>query len=583
SMLVIGTTSISDCRISTFGQKPLFGEFGTPSPAKLSPAGSIFGETRTALLGQPFVTISTSACGSTLTPAFRGTTPVSGAINVLSYGAPCTPATGTSRNPAIGIGSTPVSGQPNAAFGGTSTPTFGNSRTFGSTACPFGSQIPAIGFGQTPFSRPRGSCRLATYRTTYETDNSLAGQAPENFISISTMPQYKNESHEELRWEDYQLGNKGCNISFHAALPFGHPTPPLGKSTSGKKSSFGGFGSPGPTQFSPRSTQVAFRTPSFGAAIPPAFGADSTSAFHSTTTPAFGSTLTPAFAFGTQPFGPAILSAFGAASTSAFGSTLIPAFGSTSTPVFDTTTTSFDVTNVPAFGAPSTSASMASSIPSLEFFISPFGATSATTFAGSSSGSTSCQTEPTSRTQLFGAAVQPAFSFSATSIPAFGSPYTIGTTTSFGATNVPGFSAPSTSSTEASSIPSFNFFSTPAFGATSATTFASNPSCQTEPAFWTKPFGAAVQPAFSATGIPPFGCPYIPGIGTATTSFGATNLLAFGATNLPAFVAPSTAASEASSIHSFELCGPPNTMFAATSAPTFGSNGSPFGCQSSAS
>lgn len=74
------------------------------------------------------------------------------------------------------------------AGGQTTAPTFG-SQTFGSN---FGGQ--------------QGS-RVVPYSATQEVD---AGTQPAGKLeSISAMPAYKDKSHEELRWEDYQRGDKG--------------------------------------------------------------------------------------------------------------------------------------------------------------------------------------------------------------------------------------------------------------------------------------------------------------------------------------------------------------------------------------
>ncbi|KAI5393554.1 hypothetical protein KIW84_060613 [Lathyrus oleraceus] len=59
----------------------------------------------------------------------------------------------------------------------------------------FGSQIPTLTSGS----------RLASYPATTET-KTYSGYTPSGILEfISTMSGYKNKSHEELRWEDYQL------------------------------------------------------------------------------------------------------------------------------------------------------------------------------------------------------------------------------------------------------------------------------------------------------------------------------------------------------------------------------------------
>lgn len=76
-----------------------------------------------------------------------------------------------------------------------------------STTPAFGSP----GFGQTAFGGQRGGSRVTAFTPTTETDaNGTQGGKLE---SISAMPAYKEKSHEELRFEDYQLGDKGI-LSF---------------------------------------------------------------------------------------------------------------------------------------------------------------------------------------------------------------------------------------------------------------------------------------------------------------------------------------------------------------------------------
>lgn len=76
-----------------------------------------------------------------------------------------------------------------------------------STTQPFGS----TSFGQSAFGGQRGGSRVAPYAPTPEPDNSSTGTSATvgKLESISAMPVYKDKSHEELRWEDYQMGDKG--------------------------------------------------------------------------------------------------------------------------------------------------------------------------------------------------------------------------------------------------------------------------------------------------------------------------------------------------------------------------------------
>ncbi|XAR52777.1 hypothetical protein NMG60_11021030 [Bertholletia excelsa] len=60
-----------------------------------------------------------------------------------------------------------------------------------------------------PFgSRHRGS-RVTAYTTAVEVDGSSGTTTSARLVSLSSMTVYKDKSHEELRWEDYQTGDKG--------------------------------------------------------------------------------------------------------------------------------------------------------------------------------------------------------------------------------------------------------------------------------------------------------------------------------------------------------------------------------------
>lgn len=65
------------------------------------------------------------------------------------------------------------------------------------------------GFGQSAFGgQQRGGSRITPYAVTVEPDAS-GTQPAGKLLSISAMPAYLSKTHEELRWEDYQLGDKG--------------------------------------------------------------------------------------------------------------------------------------------------------------------------------------------------------------------------------------------------------------------------------------------------------------------------------------------------------------------------------------
>ena len=71
-----------------------------------------------------------------------------------------------------------------------------------STTSPFGNN----GFAQSGFGAQRPGSRASPYAETAEAEG---GAQAGKLLSISAMTAYKDKSHEELRWEDYQLGDKG--------------------------------------------------------------------------------------------------------------------------------------------------------------------------------------------------------------------------------------------------------------------------------------------------------------------------------------------------------------------------------------
>ncbi|MBA0689833.1 hypothetical protein Goari_007542, partial [Gossypium aridum] len=114
-----------------------------------------------------------------------------------------TPTFGSSSTPSFSSGSSPAFGQ--------STPAFASS-PFGTTTIgaqsSFGPRSSALVFGQSTFGAQRGGSRVVSYTPTIDADGSIGTQPAEKLESISALPVYKDKSHEELRWEDYQLGDK---------------------------------------------------------------------------------------------------------------------------------------------------------------------------------------------------------------------------------------------------------------------------------------------------------------------------------------------------------------------------------------
>ncbi|XP_040961358.1 nuclear pore complex protein NUP98A isoform X2 [Gossypium hirsutum] len=330
---------------SAFGQStPAFGSFGATS----TPA---FGSTSTPAFGAT----STPAFGSTGSPAFGSSGTTFGMSNASvfgtegTFGASSTPAFGTSSSPAFGASSTPSFSFGSSPTFGQSTPAFGSSpfgtTAFGAQSSPFGSQssTPAFGstsFGQSPFGGQRGGSRVAPYSSTTEADGGSGTQPAGKLESISAMPVYKDKSHEELRWEDYQLGDKGGpNPASQpsAGIGFGVSTSP-----SNPFSTSSTFGQTSANPFSSTSTNpFSLKPPSFNstgfttsATTSNPFQSTSSSLFGQTssmTTSIFSSSSTPTFGTGSSLFSSSVTPSF-STSLSIFGTSVTPA----TTPTFAT-------------------------------------------------------------------------------------------------------------------------------------------------------------------------------------------------------------------------------------------------------
>ncbi|XP_065858400.1 nuclear pore complex protein NUP98A [Euphorbia lathyris] len=212
-----GTPSFGATSTPTFGAtaSPAFGT-GAAFGASNNPAfgsGGGFGASSAPVFGSSSTSgfgATGSAFGASTTSGFGGTssTPVFGGSSAPAFGS--TSAFGTSSTPSFNFGSSPSFGQSTSAFGNTQ---FGTSASpFSAQTSPFGAQATtptfgSSGFGQTGFAGNRGGSRVVAYSATAETDSS--GGQPAKLESISAMSVYKDKSHEELRWEDYQLGDKG--------------------------------------------------------------------------------------------------------------------------------------------------------------------------------------------------------------------------------------------------------------------------------------------------------------------------------------------------------------------------------------
>ncbi|RZB87708.1 putative lysine-specific demethylase JMJ16 isoform E [Glycine soja] len=250
---------------SVFGQQPAFGgseststqtgPFGATQPSQLAFGNSIFG-------------FSTSF-GASSQPAFGASRTLHLALQALhlgplqpiwehcltlrrsefsiwcTFGVPMSLVFGhgggifgSSSTSAFGTLSTPFGASCTPAFGASSTPSFWAS-TFGSTQAfsAFGLQTPRSGFGNTGIGQSgfggqqQSGSRVASYTATTES----------KLVSISAIPIHKDKSHEQLRWEDYQLGDKAPKIE-QTGSAFGQFTSHFGQTTPLSQSSL--FSSP---------------------------------------------------------------------------------------------------------------------------------------------------------------------------------------------------------------------------------------------------------------------------------------------------------------------------------------------------
>ncbi|KAL1222783.1 Nuclear pore complex protein NUP98A [Cardamine amara subsp. amara] len=303
---------------------PAFGSTGTTFGNTGFGSGGAFGASSSPAFGAS----GTSAFGASGTPAFgASSSPAFGASSTPAFGAATTPSFGASNTSSFSFGSSPAFGQSTSAFG---------SSAFGSTPSPFGAQgaqastptFGGSGFGQSPFGGQQGGSRVVLYAPTIEAETGSATQPAGKLESISAMPAYKDKSHEELRWEDYQRGDKGgphsagqspgnagFGVSAAQANPFS-PSPAFGQTSTNPTNP---FSSSTPTNpFAPQTPTIA--SSGFGAATSnfgsSPFGVTTSSnlfgSTSSTTTSVFGSSS----AFGTTTSSPL----FGSSSTPGFGS-----------------------------------------------------------------------------------------------------------------------------------------------------------------------------------------------------------------------------------------------------------------------
>ncbi|AEE33600.1 Nucleoporin autopeptidase [Arabidopsis thaliana] len=406
---------------STFGSSTPFGASTTPAfGASSTPAFGVsntsgFGATNTPGFGAT----NTTGFGGSSTPGFgASSTPAFGSTNTPAFGASSTPLFGSSSSPAFGASPAPAFGSSGnafgnntfssgGAFGSSSTPTFGASNTsaFGASSSPsfnfgsspafgqstsafgsssFGSTQSSLGSTPSPFGAQgaqaststfggqstiggqQGGSRVIPYAPTTDTASGTESKS-ERLQSISAMPAHKGKNMEELRWEDYQRGDKG------------------GQRSTGQSPEGAGFGvtnsQPSIFSTSPAFSQTPVNptnpfsqtTPTSNTNFSPSFSQPTTPSFGQPTTPSFRSTVSNTTSvFGSssslttntsQPLGSSI---FG--STPAHGSTpgfsiggfnnsqssplfgSNPSFAQNTTPAFSQTSPLFGQNTTPALG-----------------------------------------------------------------------------------------------------------------------------------------------------------------------------------------------------------------------------------------
>nr|GEX27498.1 hypothetical protein [Tanacetum cinerariifolium] len=378
-----------------FGTSTSLSPFGTPDTSNpFGPAQaetpSVFYTTPSNPFGPPsshslFGTLNTSGFG---TPS---SIPTFGVLVTVAFGAPTTPVFGA---PAFTASSTPAFGSlPTPAYGATSFsfsfsfPVFGQSASalgsspFGAQSSPFGAHATAPNFGSFSSGQP---CQqhVGSVSPPYAQTTEIFSSNAEKLESISATRTYEEKSHEELRWKDYQSGDRGgqtSNLSgseqsqkpslFHATNIFGATTPsPFGTpNTSNSGTSTSIFGTTqargtnsmfGNTQVSPlfQSNFGQSTSPWFGFSTP--IGTKNTSSsgtsitgFGARTLPSPSDTPnTPTSVYGSTPGLGATMSPspFGTPNTSSASgtSTTTPGFGARTSPSpFDTSNTSTSVSN----------------------------------------------------------------------------------------------------------------------------------------------------------------------------------------------------------------------------------------------
>ncbi|XAR52774.1 hypothetical protein NMG60_11021026 [Bertholletia excelsa] len=188
---------------NTFGSTPfgLFTPVGASITSSCLASSSTFGDTCAA--SNTFGTSNTSAFA---TPAFEPSsnfTTETQSTSGFEFGTSHRPWSSASASDSSR--STLIFGARSSSFGRSITTLpiyFAESRTRTPT---FDSMSP----GTSVFGGWHGGSRITAYTPTIEVDGSSGTATSARLLSLSSMTLYKDKSHEELRWEDYQTGDKG--------------------------------------------------------------------------------------------------------------------------------------------------------------------------------------------------------------------------------------------------------------------------------------------------------------------------------------------------------------------------------------
>ncbi|KAK2966194.1 hypothetical protein RJ640_008760 [Escallonia rubra] len=325
-------------RAFTFEQKPNFGRspcqfssFESASQQAQSASGSNVSCSSSVSGASSQFSFGTSPFGPTAPAFVSSSTPTSGfaafgesstqtigASNQSAFGTFGAPLTASDFTSALGFGSLlkPTAGRAfgvssAAAFGtgdanGSGTPIFGASSTRAALSAVAFVSSPVIAFSSpfgTQTSTPEGS-RVAPYSATEDQAEGDYPSVSGKLEAISAMPIHRLKSHEELRLEDYQLGDKGgpelmgqraggvgivtptANLDplFFGSSPFGTFSPSFATTSliGHTGSSLGVSTVPSSNNLSDPSSQSAFGTFSAPSLV--------SSAFRSSSVPILGST-----------------------------------------------------------------------------------------------------------------------------------------------------------------------------------------------------------------------------------------------------------------------------------------------------